>query len=109
MDTSQLESLQNCANDLAHRRVVKFVFVDSGGLAVRSLRQRAGRWARMVEIDVPDVTEHQAKQFLQQALSMTNISVSRTYEELTGGRLELLHLVRYVSEYGNPHVRRPVF
>ena len=100
--TKLLDTLQDCAKDLGNANgnanVVRFVFVDSEGFARRRLVQRTGRMTRMQEIYVPDVTEDQARQFLGGFLNGTSISVNKTYRELTGGRIILLHQVKDLVE-----------
>ena len=93
LDTMHLDDLQDCARHLANSGSVQFMFIDSAGVALERLRQRTGAKTRMSEIRIPDVSKEQAKDFLQQRLSKTNMSVDKIYEQLTGGRLILLHKV----------------
>ena len=93
LDTVHLDYLQNCARRLANSGKVRFMFIDSAGVALQRLQQRTGAKIRMVEIQIPDVSKEQAKGFLQQGLSKTNMSVDKIYEQLTGGRLILLYRV----------------
>ena len=93
LDTMHLDYLQNCARRLANSGSVQFMFIDSAGVALQRLQQRTGAKTRMVEIQIPDVSKEQAKGFLQQGLSKTNMSVDKIYEQLTGGRLIILYRV----------------
>ena len=93
LDTMLLDDLQDCARHLANSGSVQFMFIDSAGVALQRLRERTGAETRMSEIQIPDVSKEQAKDFLQQRLGKTNMSVEKIYEQLTGGRLILLHKV----------------
>ena len=93
LDTMHLDDLQKCARHLANSGSVQFMFIDSAGVALERLRQRTGARTRMSEIRIPDVSKEQAKDFLQQGLGKTNMSVDKIYEQLTGGRLILLRKV----------------
>ena len=93
LDTMLLDNLQDCARHVANSGSVRFMFIDSAGVALQRLQQRTGAKTRMSEIRIPDVSKEQAKDFLQQRLSKTNMSVDKIYEQLTGGRLILLHKV----------------
>ena len=93
LDTMLLDNLQDCARHLANSGSVRFMFIDSAGVALQRLRERTGAETRMSEIQIPDVSKEQAKDFLQQRLGKTNMSVDKIYEQLTGGRLILLHKV----------------
>ena len=90
LDTMHLDYLQKCARFLANSGSVQFMFIDSAGVALQRLRQRTGARTRMSEIRIPDISKEQAKDFLQQGLGKTNMSVDKIYEQLTGGRLILL-------------------
>ena len=93
LDSMHLDYLQDCARHLANSGSVQFMFIDSAGVALRRLQQRTGARTRMSEIRIPDVSKEQAKDFLQQGLCKTNMSVDKIYEQLTGGRLILLRYV----------------
>ena len=93
LDTMHLDYLQDCARRLANSGSVRFMFIDSAGVALQRLRQRTGEETRMSEIQIPDISKEQAKGVLQQGLGKTNMSVDKIYEQLTGGRLILLHKV----------------
>ena len=93
LDTMHLDDLQDCARHVANSGSVRFMFIDSAGVALKRLRQRTGAKTRMSEIRIPDISKEQAKDFLQQRLGKTNMSVDKIYEQLTGGRLILLHKV----------------
>ena len=93
LDTMHLDNLQDCARHVANSGSVRFMFIDSAGVALQRLRERTGAETRMSEIRIPDVSKEQAKDFLQQRLGKTNMSVDKIYEQLTGGRLILLHKV----------------
>lgn len=93
VNTAQLDALQDCAKRLADERVVTFVFIDGAGMTTTRFRQRTGRATRMREILIADIIEQQAKDYLHAVLDGTKISINKTYWELTGGRLQLLHEV----------------
>ena len=93
LDTMHLDDLQDCARHVANSGSVRFMFIGSAGVALQRLRERTGAETRMSEIQIPDVSKEQAKDFLQQRLGKTNMSVDKIYEQLTGGRLILLHKV----------------
>ena len=93
LDTMHLDYLQKCARFLANSGSVRFMFIDSAGVALQRLQQRTGAKTRMVQIRIPDVSKEQAKGFLQQGLGKTNMSVDKIYEQLTGGRLIMLYRV----------------
>ena len=93
LDTMHLDDLQKCARFLANSGSVRFMFIDSAGVALQRLQQRTGAKTRMVQIRIPDVSKEQAKGFLQQGLGKTNMSVDKIYEQLTGGRLIMLYRV----------------
>ena len=93
LDTMHIDYLQKCARFLANSGSVRFMFIDSAGVALQRLQQRTGAKTRMVHIRIPDVSKEQAKGFLQQGLGKTNMSVDKIYEQLTGGRLIMLYRV----------------
>ena len=68
LDAMHLDYLQDCARHLANSGSVRFMFIDSAGVALERLQQRTGAKTRMVQIQIPDVSKEQAKGFLQQGL-----------------------------------------
>ena len=63
----QLKALQDMAKKLSDEKVLTMCFVDSGGLAFKSLTEKSAH-TRMVVIDIPDLTEKQAKDYLRTTL-----------------------------------------